>query len=88
MRAHSITPSPCAHASEHYASRQENVEGLLPPKPPGSDAYEYAEITSLTKKDRNNNKKTFSGKMKWGVGLMIDRDIAEKGYENKVGMSN
>ena len=34
------------------------------------------------------NKKTFSKKMKCDVGLMIDRDTAEKRYENKVGMSS
>ena len=37
-----------------------------------------------------NNKKHFLKKMKCDVGLMIDRDVhvAEKRYENKVGMSS
>ena len=33
-------------------------------------------------------KKTFLEKMKCDAGLMIDLDIAEKRYGNKVGMSN
>ena len=32
--------------------------------------------------------KNIFGKMKCDVGLMIDRDVAEKRYENKVGMSS
>ena len=40
----------------------------------------YAEKTSLTKKDRNNHKKNIFGKkIKCDVGLMIDRNVAEKG---------
>ena len=31
---------------------------------------------------------TFLKKMKCDVGMMIDRDVAEKRYENKVGMSS
>ena len=34
------------------------------------------------------NKKNIFGKMKCDVMLMIDRDVAEKRYENKVGMSS
>ena len=32
--------------------------------------------------------KTFLEKIKCDVGLMIDRGVAEKRYENKVGMSS
>ena len=38
LHMHTITQSPCAHESEHYASRPENFE-VQPPKPPGSDVY-------------------------------------------------
>ena len=38
----------------------------------------------------NYNKKYiyFWGKMKWNLRMMIDCDVAEKRYENKVGMSS
>ena len=32
--------------------------------------------------------KTIFEKMNWNVRIMIDRDVAEKMYENKVGMSS
>ena len=36
----------------------------------------------------NYNQKNIFGKKKCDVGLMIDRTVAEKRYENKVGMSS
>ena len=38
----------------------------------------YAEITSLTKKDRNNIQKYLKKLMKSDVELMIDGDVGEK----------
>ena len=37
----------------------------------------------LQKKDRNNKQKHFWGKMKCDVGMMIDRDVAEKSMKTR-----
>ena len=34
------------------------------------------------------NKNICGKKMKWDVGMMINRDVAEKRYKNKVGLSS
>ena len=45
----------------------------------------HAEITSLTKKGRNNKQKHFKKKLNvMYIGMMIDHDVPAKRYGNKV----